>query len=73
MPVETLVLIFLNQAGNTVRLTINNVKQGLTDADVKAAMENIIAKNIFDSTGGDLVMPSSAELIARSVQVISVK
>lgn len=73
MPVETLVLIFMNQAGSTVRLSISDVKEGLTDAEVKAAMENIIAMNIFDSIGGDLVTADSAELITRSVQTISVK
>lgn len=73
MPVETLVLIFLNQAGSTVRLSISDVKEGLTNAEVKAAMENIIAMNIFDSTGGDLVTADSAELVTRSVQAISVK
>lgn len=73
MPVETLVLIFANQSGSTVRLSISNVKEGLSNAEVKAAMENIITKNIFDSTGGDLITADSAELVTRSVQVISVK
>jgi len=73
MPEKTLVLIFQNQAGNSVRMSVENVRDDITDEEVKTAMETIIAKNIFDSNGGDLVLISGAQIITRSVQELTVK
>ena len=73
MPVKTLVLVFQNQSGDTIRMSVENVKDDITDASVKTAMEDIIAKNIFDSTGGNLTIVMGAQIITRSVQELSVK
>ena len=73
MPVKTLVLVFQNQSGDTIRMSVENVKENITDASVKTAMEDIIAKNIFDSTGGNLTIVMGAQIITRSVQELSVK
>ncbi|HBM80481.1 MAG TPA: DUF2922 domain-containing protein [Clostridiaceae bacterium] len=73
MPVKTLVLIFQNQQGKNTRISVDNAKEGLTDAEVKSAMQSIVEKNIFETDGGDLVALAGAQIVTRSVQDISVK
>ena len=51
---KTLVMNFLNEAGKKTAVRVSNVKDGVTDVEVSAAMDVIIVKNIFTSTGGDL-------------------
>jgi hypothetical protein len=72
MPVKTLVLIFQNMGGSTVRMSIDNVRDNITDAEVKTAMEAIIGLNIFESNGGDYMAAAGAEIVTRSVQELSI-
>jgi hypothetical protein len=73
MPDKTLVLIFQNTAGDKVRISISDVKDGVTDAEVKTSMETFISKNIFDTSGGDLVSIAGAEIVTRTVQELTVR
>jgi hypothetical protein len=73
IPVKTLVMIFQNQGGSTVRVSVDNVKDGITDAEVKNAMQLIIDRNIFESDGGEFTAISGAEIITRTVQELAVK
>lgn len=52
---RTLRMSFRNEAGKTVSISLDNPKEDLTAAAVEAAMDLIIAKNIFTTSGGDLV------------------
>jgi hypothetical protein len=54
---------FLSQAGKNVTLSLDNPRNDLTAADVQASMDLIIARNIFTSTGGDLVSKVNARII----------
>ncbi|MDD4238036.1 MAG: DUF2922 domain-containing protein [Desulfotomaculaceae bacterium] len=56
----TLRMSFKNQSGNTVNISLDNPKVGLTGAEVEAAMDLVIAKNIFTTSGGDLVNKADA-------------
>ncbi len=70
---KSLSMSFLTDEGKKTSITVNNVKEDLTDAEVKAAMEVIIAKNIFFSAGGDLKSINSAHIIDRNSTSLSVK
>jgi Protein of unknown function (DUF2922). len=70
---KTLVMNFLNESGNKTSIRVNNAKDTVTEAEVKAAMDVIIAKNIFTSTGGDLKAKDSAELVDKSSTEFTVK
>jgi hypothetical protein len=56
-------MVFLNQLNKQVTLSLNNPKDTLTAADVQGVMDTVIAKNIFTSTGGELVSKVSARII----------
>ncbi|NLI41749.1 MAG: DUF2922 domain-containing protein [Caldisericales bacterium] len=60
---QTLRMTFVNEAGNKYSLNFKDPKAGITAAEISAAMDVIIAKNIFETTGGDLVSKDSAVLI----------
>ncbi len=70
---KTLVMNFLNEEGKKTAVRVNNVKEDITDAEVSAAMDVIIAKNIFASTGGDLKFKDSAEITDKNSTELSVK
>ena len=60
---KTLRMTFVNEAGNRYSLNFRDPKDTLTGAEVATAMDTIIAKNIFQTTGGDLVSKDSAAII----------
>ena len=68
----TLEMIFVNQAGNKVTLRVANPREDITDAEVRSAMDTIIAKNVFSSSGGDLVSVAGARIVSREVTEIDV-
>ena len=52
---RTLRLPFKNAAAKDVNFLVNNPKDGLTKAEAVATQNLVIDKNLFASTGGDLV------------------
>lgn len=73
MATKSLVMSFLNAQGKKVSLTVNDVKDNLTNADVSKAMDTILAQNIFHSTGGDLKSKDSAEIVDKATSKLTVK
>lgn len=70
---KTVQMVFLNEAGKNVSLNITGVKDDVTSAEIKSAMELIISKNILSSTGGDLKSIMSANIISRDVETLAVR
>jgi hypothetical protein len=56
-------MTFLSQGSKNVTLSLDNPRNDLTAAEVQASMDLIIARNIFTSTGGDLVSKVNARII----------
>ncbi|MFZ5591840.1 MAG: DUF2922 domain-containing protein [Bacillota bacterium] len=63
---KVLRMVFRNAAGRAVTISLDNPKDTLTQAQVTGAMDQIISKNIFTSSGGDLVEKSLAEIVDTS-------
>ena len=64
---STLQMTFTNEANKKVSLTINDPRVDLTEVEVKNAMNEVIAQNVFTSSFGDLVAISGARIIDREV------
>ncbi|GLI51873.1 hypothetical protein TSYNTROOL_19590 [Tepidanaerobacter syntrophicus] len=64
---KSLELIFKNQAGKNARMSMQDPKDDLTADQVQSLMDNILEKNIFETTGGDLVEAAGARLIQKEV------
>ena len=52
---RTLKLPFKNESAKDVNLLVANPKEGITKAEAVATQNLVVAKNLFTSTGGDLV------------------
>nr|WP_225624201.1 DUF2922 domain-containing protein [Thermoanaerobacterium thermosaccharolyticum] len=64
---------FKNKLGSNFRINVDNALETLTDDQVKTAMETIISKNIFDTSGGELVEAVSASLVSTTEKEFAVK
>ncbi|AOT73076.1 hypothetical protein Gferi_10825 [Geosporobacter ferrireducens] len=61
-------MVFKNQLGRTNKITVENAKIDLSESDVQAAMQTIIEKNIFKTSGGDFVAIEGAKIITTNVE-----
>lgn len=60
---KTLRLVFRNQEGKNVTISLDNPRSDVTSAEIEAAMDLVIARNIFTSSGGDLVSKQDIRII----------
>ena len=70
---KTLQMVFQNQTGKNVSISVGEVKDAITSEEIKTLMQLIVAKNIFESTGGDLTTIMSADIVTRDVQEMAVR
>lgn len=63
----TLQMSFATELGKTVTISIPDPKPGLTEAEVRLAMQAIIDKDVFTSASGSLVEIKGAKVVARDV------
>ncbi|ABO51586.1 conserved hypothetical protein [Desulforamulus reducens MI-1] len=67
---KTLELTFVNATGGKVTLRVVDPKENLTEAEVKTVMDQVVAKDVFTSSGGSLVGVASARIVSRDVAEI---
>ncbi len=60
---QRLVMSFRNASGRAVTMSLDDPRPDITAAEVTAVMDTIIAKNVFTSSGGDLVSKERAAVI----------
>ena len=70
---KSLVMTFLNEMGSRASISLPGVKDNVTEAEVSAAMDVIVAKNIFETAGGDLITKHSAQINERNVTELVVR
>ena len=68
---KSLQLVFKNAAGSSKIITISNPKENVTKAETDEAMQKIIAANVFNTLGGDLVQAVEARVVNRNVEVLN--
>lgn len=69
----TLVMGFKNSEGSHTNISINGVKENLTEADINGVMDTIIAKNAFSSKGGNLVGKLKADIVDKTTSTYEFK
>lgn len=69
--VKTLEMEFRNETGKSVVLRMLEPKDDITLAEVHVVMQNIIAKNIFSTTSGDLVQVVEARILSNDSLVLA--
>ncbi len=68
---RVLEMTFSTELGKAKTIRVIDVKDPLVPADVAACMDNIIAKNIFTSTGGNLTGKVKAQVITTTTNEVS--
>lgn len=68
---RTLEMTFSTELGRTQRIRVYNVREDIAAAEVAAAMDSIISKNIFTSTGGDYTGKVSAQVVVTDTTELS--
>ena len=63
-------LVFRNAAGKKVTLNIEEPKAGVTKAEIDAAMGVVVANNIFNTSGGDIVEAVEGRLRTITLDVV---
>jgi len=63
-------LVFITTGGGRMQIGLADPKQDLTAAEVEAAMNVIIEKNIFSATTGDAASILSARVVTRDTEEI---
>ena len=61
-------MVFKNQKDKTSRLSLDNPREDITESDIRVAMENIVASNVFETADGDLVSIVSARIVSTDVE-----
>lgn len=64
---KTLQMVFQNATGKNTRISLQDPKDDITPTEVQNAMDIIVAKNIFNTTGGEIVKAVSASIVTRDV------
>ncbi len=62
---RTLELDFLSQLNKTHRLRVYNAKNDISPQEIAAVMDEIIDKNIFSGSGGELTGKIGARMVIR--------
>ncbi|SHF65779.1 Protein of unknown function [Caldanaerobius fijiensis DSM 17918] len=65
---KTLIMVFRNSIGRLVRISVDNVRDDITEADIKNAMGTLVAKNVFEISNGELKEPISASIVTTQTQ-----
>jgi len=60
---KVLRMTFNNSSGNAVTITLPEPQASLTAAQIEAVMDQIITKNIFLSSGGELISKRDVKIV----------
>jgi len=69
---KRLELLFENEEGRTVTFTLDEPIDPADPAAVNAAMDEVLAQNVFESSGGNLVKKKGARIVERTVTDIDI-
>lgn len=64
-------LLFENEEGRTVKYSLDKPVEPVNPASVQLAMDDIIAQNVFNTSGGDLVAKKGARVVETIVEDIT--
>ena len=60
---KRLIMTFKTTDDKNVSLSVDNPREDITEAEIKAAMDLVIAKNIFAPGGADIVSTVEAKVV----------
>jgi hypothetical protein len=67
---RTLQMIFRNSEGRNVTVSVPDARADLQPAEVETEMSEIIGRNIFQTSGGDILEAVKAQVVSRQVEIL---
>lgn len=67
---KKLLMSFVTSLGGQSSLTLDQPKAGLSDTEVREAMNLVITSNLFNTTKGNLTEVKSAEIITTTTETL---
>lgn len=67
---KVLELVFKDEQGDKKVITVNDPKEGVTYGETKAAMDAIVAADVFETSGGALTEVVEARIKVTEVTVL---
>ena len=67
---DTLQMIFSNVEGRNSTISVADPDSELTGVQVEAVMDSVLTRNVFNTSGGDLVSKVKAQVVSRTVDVL---
>lgn len=68
---KALEMVFRSESGKEVTISIVDPRADLTQAEVKTVMDDIIAKQIFESKTGDLAQIVEARISSKDTVILA--
>ncbi|MDW7740674.1 MAG: DUF2922 domain-containing protein [Bacillota bacterium] len=68
--VQTLQLIFSTAGGRNTTISLADPDPEITAQDVEAVMDSVLARNVFNTTSGDITGKVRAQIVSREVSVL---
>ena len=68
---KNLKMVFMGAKDKAVTITVQNVKDSITAAEIKTAMKTILTSNIFKTTGGEITSIKSASVVSTDTEAVS--
>ncbi|MFJ7829352.1 DUF2922 domain-containing protein [Peribacillus sp. NPDC097284] len=69
---KALEMIFVTEEGKSSTISVDNPKEPVDVNQVKQAMQQIIAQNVFITSSGDIVSIKGARVVERNVEDVEV-
>ncbi|MFJ7679009.1 DUF2922 domain-containing protein [Peribacillus sp. NPDC097198] len=69
---KVLEMIFVTEEGKSSTISVDNPKEPVDVNQVKQAMQQIIAQNVFITSSGDFVSIKGARVVERNVEDVEV-
>jgi len=68
---ETLQMIFANEEERNVTISVADPQPELSIVEIEPVMDAIIARNLFESSGGNLTAKVRAQVVTRTVDMVA--
>lgn len=65
-------MAFADEEGKQFKLTLNEPREDITETEVRQAMDDVVAKNIFYTAVGDVVSVIGARIITTVVDELEI-
>ncbi|TYP53799.1 DUF2922 domain-containing protein [Thermosediminibacter litoriperuensis] len=68
---QILEMSFQNEAGRTTRILVPDPNENLTPQEIQPVMDLVVSRNLFATSGGDIVKALGARVLIRdAVEII---